>query len=63
MSYLRETCIDSDMTRQLYEPKDDIMEPINPLGNISPISCLQGSQQPYQVSKGHFLTDAETSGD
>lgn len=52
MSYSRETCIGSDMTGPLYEPKDDVMEPINPLGNTSPLPCLQGSQRPYQVSEG-----------
>ena len=32
------------------------MELIKPLGNINLVPCLQGSWQPYQVSKeGHFL--------
>jgi len=39
------------------------MEPIEPLGTVGLIACLQSSQQPYQVSKEyHFLAGAGTSG-
>ena len=58
MSYLRKTCIDSDMTRQLKGTKVDFMKPgaIKPLGTVGPIPCLQSCQQPHQVSQEcHFL--------
>ena len=36
--------------------KVDFMEPLNILGNISFVSCLQNYQEPYQVNKeGYFL--------
>ena len=44
MSYLRQTDIDSDMTRQLKETKIDFMKLIKPLGDIGLVPCLQGSQ-------------------
>lgn len=44
MSYLRLTCTESGMTRQLKGAKVDIMEPMKPLGKISLVVCPHGSQ-------------------
>ena len=60
--YLRETYIDSNMTRKLWGIKVDFMEPIKPFVKISQ-SCLQGSWQPCLVSKeGHLLATLGTLG-
>lgn len=62
MFYLRETYIDSNMTRKLWGIKVDFMEPIKPFVKISQ-SCLQGSWQPCLVSKeGHLLATLGTLG-
>lgn len=55
MSYLREMCTDSYMTRWLEGTKVDFMEPTQPRGRTGLAPGSQGSQQLPRVKEGHFL--------